>query len=68
MSRVLIGGTASDTMNGGAGNDIIVFAAGDGTDFVNGFTQGWLDSYQVQIVPFIANAFSIFLFYQFFQQ
>lgn len=27
---------------------------------------GWLDSYQVQIVPFIVNAFSIFLFYQFF--
>ena len=35
-------------------------------DFVNGFTQGWLDTYQVQIVPFIANAFSIFLFYQYF--
>jgi multiple sugar transport system permease protein len=27
---------------------------------------GWLDSYQVQIIPFIADAFSIFLFYQFF--
>lgn len=27
---------------------------------------GWVDSYQVQIVPFIANAFAIFLFYQFF--
>lgn len=27
---------------------------------------GWLDSYQVQIVPFIADALSIFLFYQFF--
>ena len=26
----------------------------------------WLDSYQVQIIPFIADAFSIFLFYQFF--
>jgi multiple sugar transport system permease protein len=26
----------------------------------------WLDSYQVQIVPFIADALSIFLFYQFF--
>ena len=35
-------------------------------DFVNGFTQGWLDSYQVQIVPFVANAFSIYLFYQYF--
>ncbi|MCB0153490.1 MAG: carbohydrate ABC transporter permease [Anaerolineae bacterium] len=27
---------------------------------------GWLDSYHVQIIPFIANALSIFLFYQFF--
>lgn len=27
---------------------------------------GWLDSYHVQIIPFIANAFYIFLFYQFF--
>jgi len=27
---------------------------------------GWLDSYQVQIIPFIVDAFSIFLFYQFF--
>ncbi len=26
----------------------------------------WVDSYQVQIIPFIADAFSIFLFYQFF--
>ena len=31
-----------------------------------GFTEGWLDTYQVQIIPFIANAFSIFLFYQYF--
>jgi multiple sugar transport system permease protein len=31
------------------------------------FTQGWLNTYQVQIVPFIAGAYSIFLFYQFFQ-
>lgn len=29
-------------------------------------TFGWLDSYQVQIIPFIANAFSVYLFYQFF--
>ena len=28
----------------------------------------WLDSYQVQIIPFIANPFYIFLFYQFFIQ
>lgn len=27
---------------------------------------GWLDTLHVQIVPFIADAFSIFLFYQFF--
>jgi multiple sugar transport system permease protein len=31
-----------------------------------GGTPGWLDSYQVQIIPFIANAFSVYLFYQFF--
>jgi len=30
------------------------------------FVQGWLDTYAVQIIPFIANAFSIFLFYQYF--
>jgi multiple sugar transport system permease protein len=29
-------------------------------------TMGWLDTYHVQIIPFIADAFSIFLFYQFF--
>jgi multiple sugar transport system permease protein len=38
---------------------------------VNGFhlewTTGWMDTYQVQILPFVANAFSIFFFYQFFQ-
>jgi multiple sugar transport system permease protein len=28
---------------------------------------GWLNTYQVQIVPFVAGAYSIFLFYQFFQ-
>ncbi len=27
-------------------------------------TQGWLDSYHVQIIPFIAGAFAIFLFVQ----
>lgn len=27
---------------------------------------GWLDSYHVQIIPFIGDALSIFLFYQFF--
>jgi multiple sugar transport system permease protein len=30
-------------------------------------TQSWLDTLYVQIIPFIANAFSIFLFYQFFR-
>ncbi len=27
---------------------------------------GWIDSYHVQIIPYIADPFSIFLFYQFF--
>ncbi|WP_412175710.1 carbohydrate ABC transporter permease [Cellulomonas sp. SG140] len=30
------------------------------------FTTGWLDTYQVQVIPFVANAFSIYLFYQYF--
>ncbi len=29
--------------------------------------QGWLNSYQVQILPFVANGFSIFLFAQYFK-
>jgi multiple sugar transport system permease protein len=29
-------------------------------------SQGWLDTYAVQIIPFVANAFSIYLFYQYF--
>ena len=29
-------------------------------------TQGWLNTYHVQLIPFIVSAFSIFLFYQFF--
>ena len=29
------------------------------------WTFGWLDSYQVQIIPFIANAFSIYLYYSY---
>lgn len=33
----------------------------------DGFFQGWLNSYHVQIIPFVANAFSIFLFVQFFK-
>lgn len=31
-----------------------------------GLQRGWLDSYQVQVIPFIAHAFSVYLFYQFF--
>jgi len=31
-----------------------------------GGASTWLNSYHVQIIPFIADAFSIFLFYQFF--
>lgn len=29
---------------------------------------GWLETYQAQIVPFVAHPFSIFLFYQFFSK
>ncbi len=35
-----------------------------GTD---GFTVGWLNSYHVQIVPFIADGLTIFLFVQYFK-
>jgi multiple sugar transport system permease protein len=35
--------------------------------FKEGFTIGWLNTYQVLIIPFIVSAFSVFLFYQFFQ-
>jgi multiple sugar transport system permease protein len=31
------------------------------------YTTGWLDTYRVQIFPFVANAFSIYLFYSYFQ-
>ncbi|MER5210270.1 carbohydrate ABC transporter permease [Streptomyces sp. NPDC002838] len=30
-------------------------------------TEGWLDTYQVQILPFVGNALFIFLFHQYFQ-
>lgn len=37
---------------------------------LNGFhlslTTGWLDTYRVQVLPFVANAFSIYLFHQYF--
>ena len=32
-----------------------------------GFSQGWINTYHVQIIPWIFNAFSIFLFAQFFR-
>lgn len=32
-----------------------------------GFKMGWLDTYHVQIIPFIADAFTVFLFTQFFR-
>ena len=31
------------------------------------FSKGWLDTYQVQIIPFLANAFSIYLYHQYFE-
>jgi multiple sugar transport system permease protein len=34
---------------------------------LDGFTRGWQNTYHVQIMPFIANAFSIYLFIQFFK-
>jgi multiple sugar transport system permease protein len=30
------------------------------------WTFGWLDTYRVQIIPFIANAFSVYLYYSYF--
>ena len=33
----------------------------------NGFEIGWLNSYHVQIIPFIADSLGIFLFYQYFR-
>lgn len=40
-----------------------------GFSFGGGFhlTNGWLNTYTVQIVPFVVSAYSIYLFYQFFQ-
>jgi multiple sugar transport system permease protein len=40
-------------------NELPWFGAG-------GVNTGWLDSYHVQVIPFIAHAFSVYLFYQFF--
>jgi len=34
---------------------------------LEGITTGWFNSYQVQILPFIVDAFSIYLFVQFFK-
>ncbi len=34
---------------------------------LNGLEWGWLNTYHVQIIPFVAGAFSIFLFVQFFK-
>jgi multiple sugar transport system permease protein len=34
---------------------------------LDGLTQGWQNTYLVQIIPFVANAFSIYLFVQFFK-
>jgi len=35
---------------------------------LDGFTIGWLNSYHVQIIPWMAHGFQIFLFYQFFKE
>jgi multiple sugar transport system permease protein len=34
---------------------------------LDGFTTGWLNSYHVQIIPFIADGLTVFLFVQFFK-
>ena len=34
---------------------------------LNGFTIGWLNSYHVQIIPFAADALSVYLFVQYFK-
>jgi multiple sugar transport system permease protein len=34
---------------------------------LDGFTTGWLNSYRVQIIPFIADGLTIFLFVQYFK-
>jgi multiple sugar transport system permease protein len=34
---------------------------------LDGLHTGWFNTYHIQIVPFVANAFSIFLFVQFFK-
>ena len=34
---------------------------------VEGFTTGWLNSYHVQIIPFLADGLTIFLFVQYFK-
>jgi multiple sugar transport system permease protein len=34
---------------------------------IDGITTGWLNSYRVQIVPFIADGLTVFLFVQFFK-
>lgn len=44
----------------------ISFTECDNSAFIC-ITQNWLDSYHVQIIPFIVSAFSIFLFVQFFR-
>jgi multiple sugar transport system permease protein len=34
---------------------------------LDGISYGWLNTYHVQIIPFVASPFQIFLFYQFFK-
>lgn len=34
----------------------------------SGFVSSWLNSYHVQIIPFVSDAFQVFLFYQFFKE
>ncbi|MEO1200422.1 MAG: FG-GAP-like repeat-containing protein [Pseudomonadota bacterium] len=45
----LTGGTGDDSLHGEGGNDVFVYAAGDGSDWVDGGAAGgWLDTIELQ--------------------
>ena len=48
----MLGGPGNDTLNGGAGNDVLIWSNGDGTDFM----EGGADSDTVQVNGSIAAA------------